>query len=136
MIATISPQNSRLKETIVKKEFSSSLSFLTIPNSIYNKMIFNLQNGEKITLIINSENDNCSWTISTFLKNHKNEVRTVSVKKLIECEKLKQIKTLYKKLNKIEKNNSLQIAEKYLEGYLEYKNITLNGLTSPFLLSA
>lgn len=128
----------KLKKPIIQKELYNTIDSFTVPNSIYKKTFDDLLINGNVNVIVHNKDENgkCYWSLSTFFKNYKNEVRTVFNEVLIDCKKLSKIKILYQKLNKIEKNSSVTIAEKYLEGYLENENLTLNEMISYFALTA
>lgn len=127
-----------LKKSNVQKELDIASNFVTIPDSIYKKTFDNLLHGKIANVILNMKDQDgkCYWVFTAYSKNKANEVDVVFSEILEDCENLKQIKTLYQKLNAIEKKKSITVAKKYLEGYLEYKCTTLNEMVSYYSLTA
>lgn len=131
MIYTIASQKTEPINIDTKKDF------INTPKSIYKKMFKTLINDEIANVIINTKGKNGEyyWVFIAYSKKN-NKVSTVFSEILTDVEKLEQTKSLYQKLNTIEKNASVTAAEKYLEGYLEYKRVPLNDLVSYYSLTA
>lgn len=134
----IPPSNKTITKLVVnlKKGNNSNLTFeedfdLTlIPQVIFNRIEKRITNGFEITLLMKNLNqDDCSWSINTFspVKNQKGSY-TYTSKTTSDENLINRVKNLYRIIRKIEKYNSIQIAEKYLVGYLEEKKKTLSQL--------
>jgi len=130
----ITTVNSNFEDVIgfnKKDLFGKHHSFLRhsdMPITIINKIYENINNGISCFSIIKNitKKDECYWTLSLFEVTFKENsfAPTYTVKKIcLPKEAHEFFISFYKKLKKIELNAGIEIAQKYLDGFLEYKNM-------------
>lgn len=120
------------KENNSNSTFEENFDLNFIPQVIFNRIEKRISNGFEIIVLMRDFNqDSCSnWSINTFspIKDQKGNYTYIS-KTTCDENLINQVKGLYSVITKIEKHNSIQIAEKYLVGYLEEQNKTLSQLS-------
>lgn len=104
-----------------------------IPQVIFNRIEKRIANGNTITILMkNKKQDGSSfWSLNTFSPlNDQSEKHLFSSEITYDFGLINRVENLYKIITKIEKYKSVQIAEKYLVGYLEERNKTLSQLSA------
>ncbi len=127
----IDKQLPQIKNTVIQNVIDNDP---TIPKTIYNRVQKHLLKGRNVNVVLKKRTDDNSsyWAISIFEPSTYNKLNfsvstEFATKKCINC-----IQKLYNTLLDIEKNVSIEYADKFLDGYLEEKCINFNELAMLF----
>ena len=116
-----------------KLKFEGTFDLSIVPQVIFNRIEKRITNGSDITILMkNLKQDGSSfWSLNTFSPlNGQIGKYDFTSKITYDFSLINRVENLYKIISKIEKHNSVQIAEKYLVGYLEERNKTLSQLSA------
>lgn len=136
---TSSNQTTIKLDLYLKKGSNSKLKFggvfdsSIIPQVIFNQIEKRIATGYTITILMKSKKQDGSsfWSLNTFSPlNDQSEKHSFTSEITYDFSLINRVENLYKIITKIEKYNSVQIAEKYLYGYLEEQNKTLSQLSA------
>ncbi len=107
----------------------------SIPQTINNIIERAIQEEKNINLLLKNETKNGDyyWFMTDFKFNHDKDGKLRSItyyRKAPPKSSIPAIESLYKKLVDIERHTSLEVAEKYLSGFLEEHNMSMAEYTA------